>query len=66
VASTYRLQEQIAGLMLGGASLDSVEEEVIEPCGLDEDRKAALWLYAWSFMDGSEQRSQAARLLLTV
>jgi hypothetical protein len=51
-------------MMEGGASLDRVEMEVIEPSELKSDQKAALWLYAWSFVDGSEQRAQATRYLV--
>jgi hypothetical protein len=58
VASVYRLQERIAGMMLGGASMDRVEAEVIEPCALDEDHKAELRLFAGS-LDG-DHRSRAS------
>ena len=64
--SLFRLQERVAGLMQGGASLDHVEMEVIESSDLDSDQKAALWLYAWSFVEGQEQRAQAARYLAAV
>jgi hypothetical protein len=66
VAGVARLQERIAGMMLGGASLDRVEMEVIDESELKEDQKAALWLYAWSFMEGQEQRAQAKRYLVGV
>jgi hypothetical protein len=59
VVSTYRLQEQITGMMLGGATLDRVEAEVIEPSDLSGDRKAALWLWALSYVTGTDQRAQA-------
>jgi hypothetical protein len=64
MASLVRLQERVAAMMEGGASLDRVETELIEPSDLKPDQKAALWLYAWSFMDGSEQRLQATRYLV--
>jgi hypothetical protein len=66
VAGVIRLQERIATMMHGGVSLERVEEDVIEPSGLTEDRKAALWLYAWSFKEGREQRDEATRYLLSV
>jgi hypothetical protein len=34
--------------MRSGASLAEVERTVIAPATLSRDRKAALWLYAWS------------------
>ena len=63
VASLYRLQERVATMMECGASLDRVETEVIEPSDLASDRKAALWLYAWSFTEGREQRAHGVRHL---
>lgn len=53
-------------MMRCGAPLDQVESEVIDPSELSSDQKAALWLYAWSFMEGKEQRDQATRYLLHV
>jgi hypothetical protein len=61
--SLLRLQERVATMMVGGESLDRVETKVIEPSELDFDQKAALWLYAWSFLEGREQRALAARHL---
>jgi hypothetical protein len=52
--------------MRGGASLDRVEGEVIDDSGLNSNQKAALWLYAWSFMDGTTQRAEATHYLLNV
>lgn len=49
-----------------GAPLEQVEREVIDPCELSSDQKAALWLYAWSSMARKEQRNQATRYLLNV
>ena len=66
VPGIVRLQERIAAMMSSGASLDQVQSEVIDPCELSSDQKAALWLYAWSLMEGREQRSQATRYLLDV
>jgi hypothetical protein len=60
------LQEVIAAMMSGGASLDTVEERVIEPSALEPDQKSALWLYAWSFTDQLEQRRQATKYLMAV
>lgn len=62
--SVVRLQERVAAMMRCGARLDQVESEVIDPCELSSDQKAALWLYAWSFIEAGEQRVQATRYLL--
>jgi hypothetical protein len=45
------VQHRIHGLLSQGASLEEVEAEVIERCGLHQDEKSALWLYAWSLAD---------------
>lgn len=66
VTSLFSLQERVATLMQGGASLDRVETEVIAPSDLDSEQKAALWLYAWSFLHGREQRAEAAHFLIAI
>jgi len=62
VASIYRLQEQIAGMTLDGATLDRVEHEVLKECDLSPGQKAGLRRFAWSFMNGREQRLQDFRV----
>jgi hypothetical protein len=52
VDSVFRLQERIAISMQGGSSLDRVDRELIAPADLNEEQKAALWLYAHSLLDG--------------
>jgi hypothetical protein len=60
VASTYRLQEQITGMMLGGATLNRVEHELLDPSGLSPERKAPLRLYALSYVgNAADHRRQA-------
>jgi hypothetical protein len=66
MASVFGLQERIAVMMRCGAPLEEVESQVIDPCTLSGDQKAALWLYAWSFMERGEQRDLAQRYLLHV
>jgi hypothetical protein len=66
MAELMRLQELVATMMERGASWDSVETEIIEPSELNADQKAALWLYGWSFVEGHEQRAEAARYLAAV
>jgi hypothetical protein len=57
------LREEIGERMNDGASLDDVEAELIESQDhLDDDERAALWLYAWSFVPPPRQRSEALRL----
>jgi hypothetical protein len=64
VAGTLRLQERIAVMMQGGASLDRIEAEVINGSDLNSDQKAALWLYAMSFVKGTDQRAQDTHYLM--
>jgi hypothetical protein len=53
------IQEQIRRRMRDGDSIDDVDLEVIERSGLNADQKAALWLYAWSFVPRRKQRASA-------
>lgn len=45
--------------MLHGAPMTQVEDELINPQPLDDEAKAALWLYAWSYMSRAYQRREA-------
>lgn len=56
-----RMHDQISGLLSEGASLERVEAEVIERCGLHQDEKSALWLYAWSLADRPVRPEQDLR-----
>ena len=47
--------------MRRGGSVDDVDAEIIEPSAFSADEKAALWLYAWSFVPGRMQRRWADR-----
>lgn len=40
------LQEKIAARIGHGGSLADVKREIIDPCPLGNDQRAALWLYA--------------------
>ena len=41
------LHTEIDDRLDGGASLAEVEREVIETAPVDEERRSALWLFAW-------------------
>ena len=56
-----RMHNQINGLLSEGASLERVEAEVIDRCGLHQDEKSALWLYAWSLADRPARPEQDVR-----
>ena len=52
------LQIAVRRWMLAGRELGEVEEELIDPAPLSTDRKAVLWLLAWSMMPPSHQRAE--------
>ncbi len=45
------LRSEVAALADAGASLPDIEREVVRPAALDEDRRSALWLYAWHHVE---------------
>jgi len=59
VSTLMQLQGDVAFRMRRGDTFASVEAEVINPSGLSDDEKAALWLYGWSFVDWRRQRREA-------
>ena len=48
--------ERVRDELESGSSLDTVEHRVIDPTSLDEERRSALWLYAWAYETGREAR----------
>jgi rhamnogalacturonyl hydrolase YesR len=50
---------EIRRRMRRGDSIDDVDLELIERTNLTADEKAALWLYAWSFVPPRKQRASA-------
>jgi hypothetical protein len=58
-----RARADVRRRMSCGGSVDDVDAEVIEPSGLNADEKAALWLYAWSYVPRRMQRRWAERNL---
>ena len=59
MSALKQLQEDVAIRMRRGDTFASVEAEVIDPSGFSEAEKAALWLYAWSFVNWRLQRREA-------
>ena len=58
-----RARADVRRRMSRGGSVDDVEAEIIEPSSFNDDEKAALWLYAWSYVPGRMQRRWAERHL---
>ena len=48
-ATDGALIERVRDELAAGSSLETVEHRVIEPTRLDEERRSALWLYAWAY-----------------
>ena len=59
MSTLKQLQGDVARRMRGGDTFASVEAEVIDPSGLSDAEKAALWLYGWSFVHWRRQRREA-------
>jgi hypothetical protein len=57
-----RGQEEVERMMSAGESFGAVEL-MIEEAQLNEDEKAALWLFAWSMRDKRAQRRETRGLL---
>ena len=58
LASTRTLRREIDEAVLAGRSIGEIETDVIAPCALDDEARAALWLYA----DGSLSRAATGHL----
>jgi len=46
LASTRALRREIDQAVIAGKPIGEIDAEVIGPCALDDDARAALWLYA--------------------
>jgi hypothetical protein len=49
-------QDRIVAMLEEGATVDDVEEDVIDGAPCDEDAKAGLWLFAWSSVPQCRRR----------
>jgi hypothetical protein len=59
MATLDELRFEVDVRMRRGESFSLLEDEVIEPSGLSDAEKSALWLYGWSFVDWRAQRREA-------
>jgi hypothetical protein len=59
MATLDELRWEVEVRMRRGDSFSSLEEQVIDPSGLSDGEKSALWLYGWSFVDWRAQRREA-------
>jgi hypothetical protein len=58
VFGVYR--ERVAAGCEAGLTLDQMDEQLIRDAPLDEDEKAALWLFGYATLDMSGQTEQMA------
>lgn len=58
-----RARADVQRRMSRGGSVDDVDAEIIQPSEFSAEEKAALWLYAWSYVPGRMQRRWANRHL---
>ena len=55
-----QVQRRIIQAVKAGMDLDKIEETIIDPAPMEEDEKAALWLYAQALRErGSFTRESA-------
>lgn len=60
---TAGLERDVVDASSGGMSIDDIDRSVIQPAAVSDERKAALWLLAWSVLPGAVARSHAIALL---
>jgi len=56
-------QSDVSGMIHSRAAFDAIELRIEEIPGLDDQERAALWLYAWSRQGRRWQRNAANQLL---
>jgi hypothetical protein len=56
MATVGSLQREVGDRLGRGESFSSVQSDVIEPSGLSEEQKAAVWLYGWSYLEQGRRR----------
>jgi hypothetical protein len=61
-----RYRDTVAELMSGGKSFGDVEDAIDEVVDLNIEQKAALWLFAFSLRDPTEQQLDARAHLAAV
>jgi hypothetical protein len=42
------VMDRVRDELEAGSSLETIEHRIIDPTPMDEERRSALWLYAWS------------------
>ena len=55
------VRTQVAEAVDEGASLEEVEEALLNPAPVSHDQRDALWLYAWSLQQRFQRPARAPR-----
>jgi hypothetical protein len=63
VSEFGRYREHVLNGLAAGLTLDQLEEQLLGKAPLDEDQKAALWLYGFSMLDLHKELGPVARQL---
>ena len=65
MATVGDVQRDVSARLGRGDAFSAVEVDVIEPSGLSEEGKAAVWLYGWAYLERAgapyEQRESRIR-----
>lgn len=57
------ISERIARRRMTPETVDTIDQELIQPTSLSDDQKAALWLYAWSHLSRRRQIAEVRTYL---
>ena len=56
MVTAEHLRNEVGVRLRRGDSFSTVEADVIEPSGLSDEGKAALWLYGWTCLEQGKRR----------
>ena len=59
MARFIEAQLEVETLVIAQGRIDGAEELINEDPGLDDEQKAALWLYGWSLLPPAHQQCMA-------
>ena len=61
VVSSRTLRREVDAAVRAGSTLEEIDSQILAPCALNEDTRAAVWLYAWGCLEQPGRRQPAAR-----
>lgn len=60
VVSSRTLRREVDAAVRQGSTLEEIDSQILAPCALNEDTRAAVWLYAWGCFEQAERGRPAA------